>query len=265
MARLRSTIGKVGNDVALTTRFYVNGQLFDPYDISSVEIYDAETGGNLIAALSSPAKTSVGVYQTSWSIPVGTAPAVFYDRWTWQAASDISVQIRTYALRVDGSYTPGPPGRLTGPLFVTPKEISFFNHMSKELIQRIISQKIIYYAVSEEHTKTHGLYAEAIRKTTYEPIEVNALVLYKNPTQSNTQFTIDTIYSIECYFHIHELREREVIPREGDFVQFGTVVYEIETLSRPQITYGQIDNEVMVKAECRVSRKSQFEIINSGD
>jgi hypothetical protein len=93
-------------------------------------------------------------------------------------------------------------------------------------------------------------------------VHINALVLYKSPSQSVSQFTIDTVYEIECYFHIHELHERQIIPREGDFLQFGSTVYEIEKLTRPQITYGQIDHEVMVKADCRVSRKSQFDFLS---
>jgi len=265
MARLRSTIGRVGSSVILITRFYANGALFNPYAISSVAVYDAETGGNLVATLT-PTNTSTGVYEAVWSIPVGQAPSVYFDRWTWQAQSDMPVQVRTYSFRVDGSYADSSadtPRRIIGPLFVTSKEINFFNHVNKELIQRIIAQRIIYYAVSEEHTKTHQLYDEAIKKTTFDPVEINALVLYKAPEQSATQFTIDTVYAIECYFHIHELRERSIIPREGDFVRFGTIIYEVEKLTRPQITYGQIDNEVMVKAECRVSRKSQFELVGA--
>ena len=263
MVRLRNTIGRTGTTVTLVTRFYANGTLFNPNSVSDVSIYDAETGGNLVSALT-VTNTSTGVYEASWAIPIGQTPSVYYDRWTWKAQSDMSNQIRVYSFRVDGSYAESSadaPGRTTGPLFVTSKEINFFNHINKELIQRIVAQRIIYYAVSDELTKTHSLYDEAIKKTTYDPVEINALVLYKSPVQSATNFSIDTIYSIECYFHIHELREREIIPREGDFLKYGNIVYEVEKLTRPQITYGQMDNEVMIKAECRVSRKSQFELV----
>jgi|SRR3990167_224587 len=163
-------------------------------------------------------------------------------------------------MAISGSITARP---LIGPLFVTPKEIDFFNSITKELIQRIVAQEITYYSVSEEHTKTHDLYEEAIRKTVFVPVTINALVLYDPPKQTANQFSIDTIYSIEAYFHIHELRERNIIPREGDFVKFGNIFYEIEKLTRPQIVYGQMDHEVMVKAECRVSRRSQFDFVDS--
>jgi hypothetical protein len=147
------------------------------------------------------------------------------------------------------------------PLFVGAKELAFFNSIGKELIQKVVSQKIIYYSVSEEHTKVDDLYKEAIRKTVYQPVEINALVLFEEPEQTVTQFSVDTIYRIEVYFHLHELEERNMEPKVGDFIVFGDVVYETEKITSPQIVYGQIDNKVMRKAVCRVSRKSQFDLV----
>ena len=147
------------------------------------------------------------------------------------------------------------------PLFIGEKERRFFDSISKELVQKIVGQKVTYYSVSEEHTKSHSLYDEAVRKTVFSPVEINALVLYNEPIQTNNLFSIDTIYSIEIYFHKHELDERDIKPREGDFVKFGEVIYEIEQLTAPQIVYGQIDKSVMIKSICRVSRKSQFDFV----
>ena len=131
------------------------------------------------------------------------------------------------------------------------------------MVQKTISQKVIYYSVSEKETNTHRLYDEAIRKTVHIPVEVNALILYQEPEQSVGHFSFDTIYKIEVYFHFEELQERNVIPREGDFVKFNTILYEIEHLTRPQIVFGQMENEVMVKARCSVARESQLNIEDS--
>ena len=141
-------------------------------------------------------------------------------------------------------------------------EQAFFNGINKELIQKIICQKIIYYSVSLEDTNSHRLYDEAVRKTVYTPLEVNALVLYQDPEQKVDQFTIDTIYRVEVYFYQEELRERKLIPRVGDFVKFGNKTYELETLTQPQIVYGQIEREVMVKAIGRIARESQFKVLD---
>ncbi len=149
---------------------------------------------------------------------------------------------------------------MSAPLFVNEQEINFFNGISKELIQKIVGQKITYYSISQEHTKVDDLYNEAIRKTVWQPVEINALILYQAPEQTNTGFGVDTLFRIEIYFHKAELLERKVVPREGDFTKFGEVMYEIESLTEPQIVFGQINNKVMLKATCRVSRESQFDI-----
>lgn len=147
-------------------------------------------------------------------------------------------------------------------LFVTDKERNLFNSLAKELIQKVVQQKIIYYAISAEHTNSHDVYNESVKKSTYRPVEINARVLFKEPQQTTTQFSLDTQYSIEVYFHMHELQERNILPKEGDFLKFGKVIYEINKLTRPQIVYGQIEQEVMIKAECIVSRESNLKVLD---
>jgi len=145
-------------------------------------------------------------------------------------------------------------------LFVRDKEVNFFNVLGKELIQDIVGQKIIYYAVSDKLTQSDPLYGEATKKTVFTPIEINALIRYNEPDQKVSQFSFDTVYSIEIYFLINELLERGVVPHEGDFVQYGKTFYEVEKLTRPQTTYGRIENQVQVRAICRVAREGQFKL-----
>jgi hypothetical protein len=258
---------RAGFDLTAQVSFYNNGNFFDPFSVDDVKIYDAATGGTLQATLSVTG-SAVGVYQFNWSVPLTQPAGTYYDEWTWVAVDGMADKVQRYSLTVNSNILPnyrGPPGIHTSPgrLFVGFEEVDFFNSITKELLQCIVGQKIIYYSISEEHTNTHRLYDEAIKKTAYRPVEVNALVLYNEPLQTATQFSIDTLYSIEVYFHIHELRERRIIPREGDFVKFGDILYEIEKLNKPQIVYGQVENQVMVKAMCRSSRKSQFEVLDS--
>lgn len=145
-------------------------------------------------------------------------------------------------------------------LFITDDEIEFFSHISKELIQDIIGQEITYYSINYENNVTNELYNESITKTVYSPVVFNALVMYNPPEQTTTNFSIDTIYNIEVYVHKHELDERNLLPREGDFCKFGKVMYEVKKITNPQITFGQIENEVMYKMECVVARESNFKI-----
>lgn len=145
-------------------------------------------------------------------------------------------------------------------LFIGLPEINFINAIDKELLQDVVGQKIMYYAVSEQLTTSDDLYGEAIKKETYSPVEINALVRYNPPVQTVTQFHVDTSYNIEIFFHLHELNERNIEPKEGDFVKYGHQYYEVEQLTRPQIVFGQIDHKVQVRAVCRIARKGQFRL-----
>ncbi len=147
-------------------------------------------------------------------------------------------------------------------LFVSDKELHFINSLNKELIQNVVNQKITYYSVSDEHTKSNDLYNESIHKTVFNPVEINARLLFKAPDQTTTNFSMNTSFEMEAYFHMDELVQRNITPREGDFMKWGKVVYEIKKLTKPQIIAGQIEQEMMMKAECVVSRKSNFDVVD---
>lgn len=150
----------------------------------------------------------------------------------------------------------------TNSLFIGPQERAFFDSINKEMIQRIIGQKIIYYSVSAEHTNVDELYNEAISKTVFTPVEINALVEFNEPIESTTNWSIDTRYTLSVYIHDKELRERNLECREGDFLKHGRIFYEIKTITRPQLTFGQIENMVMAKLQCIVSRESNFAVFD---
>lgn len=145
-------------------------------------------------------------------------------------------------------------------LFINDQEINFFNVIAKELIQDIVGQKLVYYAISDQYTKSDDLYGEAIKKTVCTPVEINALVSYEDPAQTVTNFSVDTVYNIECYFLLDELKERGVIPRVGDFVQYGKTFFEIQQLTAPDLVYGEIDHKEQIRAICQVAREGQFKL-----
>ena len=262
MARLRTLVGHAGSTITLETKFYNSGVLFNPSSISSVTIYDAESGGSLISTLTAPIQQSTGIYQTSWAVPVGQITGIYYERWVWTATTGMSTKTSIYSFRVQGSLVKDIFPKSAGAIFLREKELNFFNKINKELIQRIIAQKIIYYSVSEEHTNVDKLYNEAISKTVYMPVELNALINFNEPQETTTNWSIDTKYSISVYIHEYELKERNIEPREGDFVNWHKIFYEIKTVTRPQILFGQIENTIMAKLECVVSRQSNFNILD---
>lgn len=147
--------------------------------------------------------------------------------------------------------------------FITQREVDFVNAIAHELIQNVVGQEIKYYGISIPETQVNDLYSEAIQKTWNPPVSVNALVQWDNQNTVSSNMGQDAQYSLEVYFHALELTERNVLPREGDFVEFGQVFFEITSVTQPQLVFGQVNNKVMTKCVCVPSREGQFQMGNS--
>jgi hypothetical protein len=146
--------------------------------------------------------------------------------------------------------------------FITSKELAFIDRINHELIQNVVGQSVIYYAISVENTEIDTLYNESVDKVWYSPVEINARVEWENPTVDTTQLSLDSKYSCNVFFHDTELIDRNVNPREGDFLEFGSVVFEITSVTRPQLVYGQVNKKIQVMCRCVPSREGQFQIHN---
>lgn len=142
--------------------------------------------------------------------------------------------------------------------FVGRKELEFISRITKELVQKIVGQEVIYYAILAERTRTNDLYEEAIVKVHAAPVRANALVMYENTTEAVTSFQPDSKFHVDVYMHQRELDERNLAPKMGDFVKFGEVLYEVYSVAHPQIAFGMIDQKVMAKLNCGPARQGQF-------
>jgi hypothetical protein len=144
--------------------------------------------------------------------------------------------------------------------FIGGKELNFVNSINRELIQNVIGQEVIYYQVLAEKTHANDLYNEAIDKVYAVPVKCNCLVYYENTTETVSNFPADSKFKVDVFFHTAELLDRNLSPKMGDFVQFGEVVYEIYTITKPQMAFGQIEQKVMTKCSAGPARRGQFNI-----
>ena len=142
--------------------------------------------------------------------------------------------------------------------FITSREMDFIDDIVKEFIQDVVQQEVNYYALSLPHTRVN-VYRESVEKVWASPIKINALVLYENTGVRTTSMGLDSQYRVDVHFHDAELVERNVDPREGDMIEFGSMYYEIASVTRPQLVYGQIHRKIAVKCSCVPSREGQFQ------
>ena len=147
------------------------------------------------------------------------------------------------------------------PLFLGEKERNLVKQVNDELVERIIGQQILYYAISVEHTNFHSLYGEAIEKTFLSPIRVYALVEYEGlETSWMSSVGVDKTASITIHFHKRRLTEdQDLYVRVGDFVLYGDIYYEIVSLNEPKQLFGQVDHKMEISAKCIRAREGLFD------
>jgi hypothetical protein len=153
------------------------------------------------------------------------------------------------------------PSQPPPPMFLGEKERNLVKQVNDELIERVIGQQVVYYPISNEHTEYHDIYGEAIKKTFLPPVRVYALVEWEGlETKADTSYGLDKVSEITVHFHKRRLTEdQDLFVREGDFVLYGNIHYEIVTLNEPRQLFGQIDHRIEVTAKCIKARKGLFD------
>lgn len=146
------------------------------------------------------------------------------------------------------------------PMFTGKKERDLVKQVNDELIERVIGQTIVYYAIDVERSNFHPLYGEAIEKTYLPPVRVHALVVKEETDTTYTNYGIDKVSNITVHFHKRRLVEdQDLYVREGDFIQYDGEYYEIADLSQPRYLFGQDGQKFEIKATCRRAREGAFD------
>ncbi len=146
------------------------------------------------------------------------------------------------------------------PMFFGEKERDLVKQVNDEIIERVIGQQVLYFPLDIEHTNYHPLYGEAIEKTFLPPVRVHALVEFQGIESNYTEnMAVDKTTKIKVNFHRRRLTEdQNLFVREGDFVRYGEVFYEIVKLIEPKLLFGQPEHRFEIQAECIIARDGVF-------
>ena len=146
------------------------------------------------------------------------------------------------------------------PMFFGNKERDLVKQVNDEIIERVVGQQILYFPIDIETTNYHPLYGEAIEKTFLPPLRVHALVEFQGIESSFMEnIAVDKMTKIKVMFHKRRLTEdQNLFVREGDFVKYGDVFYEIVKLIEPKLLFGQPEHRFEIQAECIRARDGVF-------
>ena len=146
------------------------------------------------------------------------------------------------------------------PLFVNEKERNLVKQVNDELIERVIGQQVVYYPIDHIRTNYHDLYGEAIRKTFLPPVRVYALVDWEGLETATSNYGLDKDLNIVVHFNKRRLTEdQDLYVREGDFVLYDNIYFEIRALIEPRLLFGQQEYKVEVSAKCARAREGLFD------
>jgi len=156
------------------------------------------------------------------------------------------------------------------PLFAGKKERDLTKQISDEVLERVIGQQVVYFPVSIKHSDYHNLYGESVNKTFLPPIRTFAAVEWLGSDTETTYLGLDKTSKISVKFHKKRLTEdQNLFVREGDYLLYGNILYEITILKSPRLLFGQINNKYEIIAECIRARQGVFTLtkkkVPSGD
>ena len=134
------------------------------------------------------------------------------------------------------------------PMFLGEKEKNLVKQVNDEIIERVVGQQILYFPIDIEYTDFHPLYGEAIEKTFLPPVRVFARVEYQGvETNIIDNIGLDKKTGLKVMFHKRRLTEdQDMLVREGDFVRYGSIFYEIVKLNEPKHLFGQADTQFSI-------------------
>ena len=146
------------------------------------------------------------------------------------------------------------------PMFLGEKERDLVKQVNDEIMERVVGQQILYFPIDIEHTNYHPVYGEAIEKTFLPPIRVYARVEYGGvETNFMEGISIDKKTTAKVMFHKRRLTEdQNLFVREGDYVRYGSIFYEISKTNEPKHLFGQPESQFEVIADCIRARDGAF-------
>ena len=146
------------------------------------------------------------------------------------------------------------------PMFLGEKERNLVKQINDEISERVVGQQVLYFPIDIEHTAFHPLYGEAIEKTFLPPVRVFAMVEFQGiETEYMESVALDKTTKITVKFQKKRITEdQDLFVREGDFIRYGSIFYEIVKLMEPKLLFGQPEHRFEIQAQCIRARDGVF-------
>jgi hypothetical protein len=145
-------------------------------------------------------------------------------------------------------------------LFLTHKEFDFMSDITKEAIKDLAGHAIYFFPVSYTKSSKDDLYNESEHKVIESPLYIECLIDLEGQTKTKTSnFGHDEIRSLKAHIHKRDMDERNIVPKIGDYVQYGNTNYEVTKVSSSsKRIYGYSEERYEYELTCEQTRDTVF-------
>ena len=142
--------------------------------------------------------------------------------------------------------------------FTLDRDIRFFEGISRELVDAVVTTAVVLYKLVIENSKTN-LYGESLSKTYYQGMECNAMIQREEAQTNYEGFGSDTSQNVEFRFNRFTLEEKSFYPEVGDIIFHNNGYFEIDNVREEQLIGGRVDEKFSIICLTFMTRRSTIQ------
>lgn len=145
-------------------------------------------------------------------------------------------------------------------LFITRREIELINDWTKEFLHDTSQQKLFYYPIDVSKSTVDPVYGEVTRKVFGNPVEIHAQVGQPEWETKNTSFGPENTAKVEAFVQVRDLLDKKITLSEGDYFEYGDIIYEIVSYIQMNNIFGQDEYDVSYKITGKLARPGEVDL-----
>jgi hypothetical protein len=144
--------------------------------------------------------------------------------------------------------------------FALSRDIRFFEGISRELVDAVVTTAVVLYKLIIEDSKTN-LYGESLSKTYYQGMECNAIIERGDTSATYEGFGADSTQTVQFRFNRFTLKDKNFYPEIGDIIFHNNAYFEIDNVTEDFLIGGRTGDEEHFSLICStfMSRRSTIQ------
>ena len=142
--------------------------------------------------------------------------------------------------------------------FTLARDIRFFEGISRELVDAVVTTAVVLYKLIIEDSKTN-LYGESLSKTYFQGVETNAMIQREGAQANYEGFGSDISQTVEFRFNKFTLAETGFYPEIGDIIYHNDGYFEIDNVTEEQLIGGRVGEKFSIICSTFMTRRSSIQ------